>query len=80
MRFQTPMPDRDQAVNSTAARKPCRGSAGRLRLPIRHKQTHAPTEPGKASTYICKLNGKRGKTVEVQGLNFWYSIFYTFSY
>ena len=45
MRFPTPMPDRDQAVNSTVARTPCRGSAGRHASPsdtIKHTHLRAP--------------------------------------
>ena len=45
MRFPTPMPDRDQAVNSTVARTPCRGSAGRHASPsdtIKHTHLRGP--------------------------------------
>ena len=51
VRIPTTMTERYQAVNSTAARTPCRGSAGRDESP-RHNRTHAPTGPRKARTYI----------------------------
>ena len=49
VRIPTTMPERYQAVNSTAARTPGRGSAGREGSP-RHNRTHAPTGPRKART------------------------------
>ena len=51
VRIPTTMPERSQAVKSTAARTPCRGIAGRDESP-RHNRTHAPTGPRKARTYI----------------------------
>ena len=49
VRIPTTMPERHQAVNSTAARTPGRGSAGREGSP-RHNRTLAPTGPRKART------------------------------
>ena len=62
MRFPTPMPNRDEAVNSTVARTPCRGSAGRNASPsdtIKH--THLRDTEKLIRTWIYEEIASDGK-------------------